>query len=233
MGAPLNVIKGRAEILKQRPNLPQERRDRNLDIINAQADGIARIVRQLLTLARPFNLRREVIDPARLIAEVRELMEPEAAKAGICIEVVADEQVRIEVDRDLLHQVLLNVCLNGLQAMEKGGRLRIELLNEEVRRNDGLFVALRISDTGPGISADNLNHIFDPFFTTKDVGQGSGLGLAVSHRIVEEHDGWIEVGNQQTGGAVFTVYLTKAGIDQESSEESFVSSMEDALKQCK
>jgi two-component system NtrC family sensor kinase len=228
MGAPLNVIKGRAEILKQRPDLPQERRDRNLDIINAQADGIARIVRQLLTLARPFNLRREVIDPARLIAEVRELIEPEAAKTEIRIEVAADEQTRVDGDRDLLHQVLLNICLNGLQAMEKGGRLRIELLDKEAIRNDCRFVALRISDTGLGISADNLNHIFDPFFTTKDVGQGAGLGLAVSHRIVEEHGGWIEVGNQRTGGAVFTVYLLKAGIDEESSEESFVSSIEDA-----
>jgi signal transduction histidine kinase len=108
--------------------------------------------------------------------------------------------------------------------MEKGGRLRLELLDEEAIKNDCRFVALRISDTGPGISADNLNHIFDPFFTTKDVGQGSGLGLAVSHRIVEEHDGWIEVGNQPTGGAVFTVYLPKAGIDEESSEEPFMSS---------
>jgi two-component system, NtrC family, sensor kinase len=216
MGAPLNVIKGRVEILQQRPDLPQERRDRNLDIINAQADGIARIVRQLLTLARPFNLRREVVDPAQLISEVRELIEPEVAKAGHQIEVATGEQTRIDGNRDMLHQVLLNICLNGLQAMERGGRLRIELLNEEAIRNDCRFVAIRISDTGPGISADDLNHIFDPFFTTKDVGQGSGLGLAVSHRIVEEHDGWIDVANQPRGGAVFTVYLPKAGIDEES-----------------
>jgi two-component system, NtrC family, sensor kinase len=221
MGAPLNVIKGRVEILQQRPGLPQEKRDRNLDIINAQADGIARIVRQLLTLARPFNQRREVIDLAQLISGVRELIEPEAAKAEIRIEVASDEQgALIDGDWDLLHQVLLNICLNGLQAMEEGGKLRIELLNEESIRNDCRFVALRISDTGPGISPANLNHIFDPFFTTKDVGQGSGLGLAVSHRIIEEHSGWIEVANQQTGGAVFTVYLPKAGIDKISSESS-------------
>jgi two-component system, NtrC family, sensor kinase len=219
MGAPLNVIKGRVEIMQQRPDLPQERRDRNLDIINAQADGIARIVRQLLTLARPFNLRREVLGPAQLISEVRELIEPEATKAGLRIEVAADEHERIEGDRDLLHQVLLNICLNGLQAMETGGRLRIELLNGDTIRNDRYFAALRISDTGPGISSANLNHIFDPFFTTKDVGQGSGLGLAVSHRIVEEHDGWIEVENQQTGGAVFTVYVPKAGVFAEERRE--------------
>ncbi|MBO0797513.1 MAG: histidine kinase, partial [Blastocatellia bacterium] len=225
MGAPLNVIKGRVEILQQRPDLPRERHDRNLEIINAQADGIARIVRQLLTLARPFKLKRVAMEPAQLISDVRELLEPEAAKRGVQIEVAVDERLRIEGDRDLLHQVFLNICLNGLQAMEKGGRLRIEAPPEEALkevRNDGHFAALRISDTGTGISPDNLNSIFDPFFTTKDVGQGSGLGLAVTNRIVEEHGGWIEVGNRETGGAVFTVYLPKA----ESGDDSKYSSGE-------
>ncbi|MCI0659998.1 MAG: ATP-binding protein [Acidobacteria bacterium] len=209
MGAPLNVIRGRAEMLQQRPDMPEEKRDRNLNIINAQADGIARIVRQLLTLARPFNLRRGAVEATQLISEMRELIEPEAAKAGVRIEVVTDEQSWIDGDRDLLHQVLLNICLNGLQAMEQGGNLRIEILRNSIIRNDRHFVALRITDTGPGITPDNINNIFDPFFTTKDVGQGSGLGLAVSHRIVEEHNGWIEVENHQMGGAVFTVYLPK------------------------
>ncbi len=221
MGAPLNVIKGRVEILQQRPDMPEEKQDRNLNIINAQADGIARIVRQLLTLARPFKLRRVGVDAAQLISEMRELIEPEATKAGVRIEVAANEQVWIDGDRDLLHQVLLNICLNGLQAMEKGGSLLIEILHEVKIRNDRQFVALRITDTGAGISPDNMNNIFDPFFTTKDVGQGSGLGLAVSHRIVEEHNGWIEVENRQAGGAVFTVYLPKAGIGKDPSTEQF------------
>jgi two-component system, NtrC family, sensor kinase len=225
MGAPLNVIKGRVEILQQRPALPQERRDRNLEIINAQADGIARIVRQLLTLARPFNLRREAIAASLLVAEVRELIEPEAAKRGVNIDVAVAEELRIEGDRDLLHQVLLNICLNGLQAMENDGRLRIELLEEEAGKNDDSFLALQISDTGAGISPDNLNHIFDPFFTTKDVGQGSGLGLAVSNRIVEEHGGWIEVANRHTGGAVFTIYLPKAVVGENSDDVSLVHSI--------
>jgi len=211
MGAPLNVIRGRAEMLQQRPDMPEEKRDRNLNIINAQADGIARIVRQLLTLARPFNLKREDVEGMQLISEMLELIEPEAAKAGVRIEVLADEEAWIDGDRDLLHQVLLNICLNGLQAMEKGGNLRIEILGEPTIRGDHRFVALRIRDSGPGIAPDNINNIFDPFFTTKDVGQGSGLGLAVSHRIVEEHNGWIEVENQPGSGAVFTVYLPKTG----------------------
>lgn len=215
MGAPLNVIKGRAEMLQQRPDMPVEKRDRILNIINSQADGIARIVRQLLTLARPFTLKREVVDALQLVSEISDLIEPEATKAGVRLEVTADEQTGIDGDRNLLHQVLLNICLNGIQAIEMDGKLQIEILRGEKIRNDRHFVALRVSDTGPGISLENLNNIFDPFFTTKDVGQGSGLGLAVSHRIVEEHSGWIEVENRQTGGAVFTIYLPKAEIGNE------------------
>jgi signal transduction histidine kinase len=217
MGAPLNVIKGRVELLQQRPDMSPERRVRNQDIINEQVDGIARIVRQLLTLARPFNLRWENVDPQRLITDVCELIEPDAAKAGIILEVVVNHQTGIDGDWDLLRQMMLNICLNGMQAVGKNGRLRIELLKGETVRNNRHFVALKISDNGPGISSENLNHIFDPFFTTKDVGQGTGLGLAVSHRIVEEHGGWIMVENQRTGGAAFTVYLPKA--TGEGSEE--------------
>jgi signal transduction histidine kinase len=71
-------------------------------------------------------------------------------------------------------------------------------------------VGLRISDTGQGIAPENLAHIFDPFFTTKEVGKGAGLGLSVARRIVEEHDGWIEVSNRGEGGAAFTVWLPEA-----------------------
>jgi signal transduction histidine kinase len=218
MGAPLNVIKGRVELLRQRPDMSHERRIRNQDIINEQVDGIARIVRQLLTLARPFNLRRENVDPKRLITDVCELIEPDAAKAGIVLEVAVNQETGIDGDWDLLRQMMLNICLNGIQAIGKNGRLRIELLQEEAIRNERHFVALKISDNGPGILSENLNHIFDPFFTTKEVGQGTGLGLAVSRRIIEEHGGWIIVENERAGGAAFTVYLPKATPE---SEEQF------------
>jgi signal transduction histidine kinase len=69
---------------------------------------------------------------------------------------------------------------------------------------------VQVSDTGEGIAPEHLPHIFEPFFTTKDVGSGTGLGLTVSHRIVEEHGGWIEVANNECGGATFTVYLRQA-----------------------
>jgi two-component system, NtrC family, sensor kinase len=120
MRAPLNVIKGRVAMLLERPDTPIERRLRNLDIINAQADAIANIVRQLLTLARPFNLRPEVIEPERLIAGVVELIEADAAKSGVEIEVSQENQNRVDGDRALLHQALMNICINALHAMGQG-----------------------------------------------------------------------------------------------------------------
>jgi two-component system, NtrC family, sensor kinase len=211
MGAPLNVIKGRVEMLRECPVELAEKRARNLDIIGAQADLIADIVRQLLTLARPFNLRREAVEPARLIATVVELLETDAAKSGVMVESVRTGHRTdiIEVDVALLRQSLMNICINALHAMAEGGRLMIEVAPEERRRNGMAFVGLRVSDTGSGISPENLAHVFDPFFTTKEVGRGVGLGLSVARRIVEEHDGWIEAANRVGGGAAFTVWLPR------------------------
>jgi signal transduction histidine kinase len=212
MGAPLNVIKGRVEMLRERSDAPVENRARNLDIIGAQADAITDIVRQLLTLARPFNLRREAIEPARLIAAVVELIEADAAKSGVRIEISRNNHHRhyfVDGDWNLLRQVLMNICINALHSMAQGGRLLIEVALEEQYRIDRAYVGLSVSDTGSGIAPENLAHIFDPFFTTKEVGQGTGLGLSVARRIVEEHCGWIEVANREEGGATFTIWLPK------------------------
>jgi signal transduction histidine kinase len=212
MGAPLNVIKGRAELLREGPDAPIERRLRNIDIITSQADVIADIVRQLLTLARPFNLRGEAIELSRLIDNAVELVEADAAKSGVCVNVSRNSHHQpnfVEGDQALLLQALMNICINALHAMTQGGSLEIEVAPEEQRRNGRAFAGLRVSDTGSGIVPEHLAHIFDPFFTTKEVGKGTGLGLSVTRRIVEEHDGWIEVANRAEGGAVFTIWLPK------------------------
>jgi signal transduction histidine kinase len=228
MGAPLNVIKGRVEMLRERPDAPVENRARNLDIIGAQADAIADIVRQLLTLARPFNLRREAIEPARLIASVVELIEADAVKSGVMIEAPLNRRHSdfVEGDQSLLRQSLMNICINALHSMVQGGRLLIEVAPEERRRNGGTFVGLRVSDTGSGIPPENLAHIFDPFFTTKEVGKGTGLGLSVARRIVEEHDGWIEADNLEEGGSAFTVWLPKIETNRSDQRNTEVESEE-------
>ncbi|HKQ76302.1 MAG TPA: ATP-binding protein [Blastocatellia bacterium] len=207
MGAPLQVIDGRAKQLLHHADASTETRQRNLTIIRNQAERIARIIRQLLNLSRPHKIRFRNIELAPLVEETVELIETQAEGAGVKIEIRRDSEAMIEADPELIQQVLLNICRNGIQAMPQGGRLRIECLKDAAEKNGRTFSALRISDTGVGIAPESLPNIFDPFFTTKEVGQGTGLGLPISIRIVEDHDGWIEAENGPGGGAVFTVYL--------------------------
>lgn len=210
MGAPLNVIKGRVDMLRKRKDATAERRDHWLEIIDTQSDAIARIVYQLLTLARPFHLQQEAVEVTKLVQGVVDLIQPEAIASQTRIVLTMSDHQTIAGDRNLLHQVLLNLCLNALHAMPNGGNLQIGALPQEQQKEGRTFMALRIADTGLGIAPEHLPHIFDPFFTTKEIGQGTGLGLAVSHRIVEEHGGWIEAENRPEGGASFTVWLPRA-----------------------
>jgi two-component system, NtrC family, sensor kinase len=206
MGAPLQVIDGRAKQLLHHVDAPTETRQRNLIIIRNQAERIARIVRQLLNLSRPHKIHLRTIELTPLVEETAELIETQAETACVSIDIRCDDAI-IEADPELVQQVLLNVFRNAIQAMPHGGRLRVECLKDAAVKDGRGFTALRVSDTGIGIEPQHFPKLFDPFFTTKEVGQGTGLGLPISIRIVEEHDGWIEAANGADGGAVFTIYL--------------------------
>lgn len=212
MGAPLQVIDGRAKQLQQNPEAPIETRQRNLTIIRNQADRITRIVRQLLNLSRPFTLHAQAFSLEQLMRDTAELLESQAEKARVEIEVrpAPPGACRVMADPELIHQVVMNVCQNAIQAMPDGGRLTLECFPYQAEQDRKRFAAVRILDTGSGIAPEHITQIFDPFFTTKEVGSGTGLGLAVSRRIVEEHQGWMEAANREAGGAVFTIYLPEA-----------------------
>ena len=122
---------------------------------------------------------------------------------------------RVNADRGMLHQVLLNLCLNARDAMPEGGILLIRTSDEYVEsRSDlsevaetGHYVCLHVTDTGCGIPSEHLERIFDPFFTTKDVGKGTGLGLATVYGIIKQHRGWIETTSTMGQGTTFRVFL--------------------------
>jgi signal transduction histidine kinase len=218
MGAPLQVIDGRAKQLLHHLDASTGTRQRNLTIIRNQAERIARIVRQLLNLSRPHKLHFRKIGLKALVEEAAELIETQAESAGVDIEVHCDDDAAIEADPELIQQVLLNIFRNGIQAMPQGGRLRVECLKDAAESGGRSFAAVRVSDTGAGIALESLPNIFDPFFTTKEVGHGTGLGLPISSRIVEEHDGWIEAANGVEHGAVFSVYLPQLGPAEKGAE---------------
>jgi two-component system, NtrC family, sensor kinase len=209
LGAPLNVIDARAEQLLERADAAPEKREKNLTIIRAQTERISKIVRQLLTLSRPYDFRRAPIDLSETLAAMLEQIAENARRQNVEINFSGAENLIVSADRDYLGQVFLNVAMNALQAMPDGGKLAATLGN--AHKNGTNFAFAKISDTGTGIAAENLERIFDPFYTTKDIGQGTGLGLAVAYRIVEEHDGFIEAANNENGGATFTVYLPTTG----------------------
>jgi signal transduction histidine kinase len=205
MGAPLQVIDGRAKQLMNHPETPAEPHQRNLTIIRNQSERIAKIVRNLLNLSRTYDLRRRPVNLPKLLNDTIELIQPNADRDGIKVEKQYNGLRQITADPSLLQQVFLNIFTNAIQAMPQGGRIQVE--GSETKRDEHAFATIRIADTGVGIPPEHLPNIFDPFFTTKEVGHGTGLGLAVSTRIVEEHGGWIEASNNDNGGATFTVFL--------------------------
>jgi signal transduction histidine kinase len=207
LGAPLNVIDARAEQILSKQNLSPEKRDRNLQIIRSNAERIANLVRQLLTLSRPYHLRCVNLSLADSLRSAIEQVEQHAKSANVKIYLETDANFTVTADRDYLHQVWLNILTNAIQAMPKGGDVKIECSQQN--RNGQDFVKVKITDTGEGIATEHLDKIFDPFYTTKDIGQGTGLGLAVTRRIIEEHGGTIEAENNENSGASFTIYLKK------------------------
>ena len=205
LGAPLNVIDARAEQILDKPDASPEKLERNLQIIRTNAARITRIVRQLLNLSRPYNLCFASVPLGDLLKSALEPFENAAEGGQIEFDWTAENcDSVVSADRDFMTQVLTNIFQNAVQAMNGAGVLRVAC---ETAETD--FVAVKISDTGGGIAPEHLNKIFDPFFTTKDIGQGTGLGLAVSRHIVEEHGGRIEAANNAGGGATFTIFLPK------------------------
>ncbi len=207
VGAPLQVIDGRAKQLLERQEASLEARQRNLTIIRSQTERITRIIRQMLNLSRPYRLQRQPTSLRELILEVTEAVELSAARHRVQLVTHCTAEHFVAIDSGLILQALLNICQNAIQAMPGGGQLTLECPPSSFNQDGTPVMVIRISDTGPGIPLEHLEHIFDPFYTTKEIGHGTGLGLAVSSRIVEEHGGQIEVANTPTGGAVFTVSL--------------------------
>jgi two-component system NtrC family sensor kinase len=196
---PLMVILGYADLL--RDGIDEAEVPLTAGKIHSQAERCAKIIRSLLSFSRK---QRTVLRPTDLGDVIAATVESTQPVRGQGIELVLDLPPEFPItaaDPSALQQVLVNIITNACQAMGGKGVLT---LSAEV---DDQTITLRISDTGPGIPDDVLARIFDPFFTTKGVGQGTGLGLSVSHGIISDHGGTIAAENRPDGGAVFTIRL--------------------------
>ncbi len=187
---------------------------KNAGIIGDEVARITKIIRQVLDFSRPRGPTVTRVHLGAVVAEALEFLRETIHRQGIEVDVqTMPAPPEVPGDPDQIQQVCLNLIMNAIHAMPAGGKLRVAT-ERMVRRKGGLdlappaeYAALIVADSGPGIPAADREKIFEPFFTTKDEGQGTGLGLAVSHGIVKDHDGWIEVDSPAAGGAEFRVYL--------------------------
>ncbi len=169
----------------------------------------------------PSNGKTQV-DVAEVVRQVVRLLHRETEQAGVTIHLHASSDVpAIPAVRDQIHQVVLNLALNAIQASQSGGSISIAV-DPDGPMTAPTGVRIRFQDGGVGITEENLEKIFDPFFTTKDPDKGTGLGLMISHQIIADHGGSIEVESTPGDGATFYVRLPSAApaIGEESGEKT-------------
>ena len=199
---PLHALKGTAEILRDAvPEAAPERRMLELHI--AEIDRLGVTADRFLSFARPIPADRKILDPMALVDRVATLVSTQARKDGVetVIEPPPKGGVpRITGDPDLLTQLLLNVALNGVQAMAPSGGGHLTFAVGTSRQGEREIVTVRVANDGPPIPEGELERVFDPFFTTKD--EGTGLGLSICSRIADQHDGALTVRNLPGGRGV-------------------------------
>ena len=200
---PLNNISTSVQILlEELGDTDLEYKKELLTQTEGQIERARDIVRALLEFSRKRSFSLQRIYFQELVGNTLKLIKGEVpANVRLTVDVPVD--LLADMDPRRIEQVLINFILNGIQAMPDGGILSIRAWRESNESG----VCFEVSDTGKGIPPQNLAKLFDPFFTTKDVGKGSGLGLSVSHGIIEQHGGRIEVKSQVAKGTTFSVFL--------------------------
>lgn len=204
IGTPLGVISGNAEVLLL-DLADGKARAEDLEVILREAERIGGLVRDLLEFARPEAPEMEDLRLGLVLERVERLVHHSARKQNTTLELAVDDDLPpVLGDANQLEQVTLNLVMNALQALASGGG-RIEIGARAGRHGGSDGICLTVVDDGPGIEPDALGRIFHPFFTTKQ--NGTGLGLAVCQRIVEEHHGHLTARNGEERGAAFEVWL--------------------------
>ncbi|OLD38037.1 MAG: hypothetical protein AUI57_08730 [Candidatus Rokubacteria bacterium 13_1_40CM_2_68_8] len=210
---PLGAIRGAVQLLKRELG-PDSRLGEYTDVLLTEVDRVNRIIEMLLDLARPVQLRPVPLNLHQLLERVTMLTEEGARERGVALIRRYDPSLPpILGDEDRLLQVFHNLVRNALDAMGSGGRLTLTTrvsLNPLFGKMDlgagqRSMVEAQVADEGAGIPANVRARIFDPFFTTKD--RGLGLGLAICHRILEEHRGAIQVESAEGRGTTVTCFL--------------------------
>jgi len=205
---PLTGVLTFTHMLLRRKELDDDVRA-DLQTIAKETERVRTIVKGLLDFSRQTILEPEPTDINKLVRSAVALVDNQALVKGLSLEFIPTEGLPVRtVDRNQLQSVLLNMIINAIDATEPGGTIRVTTgfsISKGDTEQDGIEIS--IIDTGCGISKENLTRLFDPFFTTKDVGEGTGLGLAVSYGIIQRHGGTIRVQSEVNKGSTFTIWL--------------------------
>jgi signal transduction histidine kinase len=210
---PINAIVLHLQLLQTKLHQIDPDTRRHMDIIGNEIQRLDRVVQILVDFTRPRDLHLEETDMRRLLEDVVLLAAPDAAQHGVTVSCdLPSEPLTVKVDADLVKQAILNVVLNGVQAMPEGGALTVS-----ARRENGTVVT-EIGDQGGGISHDVQDKIFELYFTTKK--GGSGIGLAQTYQILQWHYGSVDFESTEAEGTTFRLRLPLAEIRSQSVEEA-------------
>jgi PAS domain S-box-containing protein len=217
---PINAIVIHLEILRERIIQLDPETRRHMDIINSEIRRLDRVVNTLVDFSRPVELKLTALDLRDLAAEVVALAAPETSSHQVeIVQELGQQALPVRVDTDLMKQAILNVVLNGVQAMLDGGTLTLR----------GFATAqaavLEVHDTGPGISNEIRDKIFNLYFTTKK--SGSGIGLALTFRAMQLHNGALDLDSEARQGTTFRFMLPLA--DRETPAERVPEAMDETM----
>lgn len=198
---PLNAMMIHLELLKEKLHAPPEEVQHSLEVIRSEIRRLDRVVQGFLRFIRPEELSLRLLDLNTLLKDVVALVETEWQKEGIRFDFHFDPTLPlVAADEELLRQAFLNILLNACQAMPTGGT--VSILTE---REEWEFVKVSIADSGVGIPPEDIDKIFQLYYTTKS--GGSGIGLSLVYRVVQMHDGLIEVSSEVGRGTTMIVRL--------------------------
>jgi PAS domain S-box-containing protein len=222
----LTVIQGHASLLAS--SKLGELEEKSASQIVQAAGRAAALTRQLLTFSRRQIIQPKRLDMNKIVGNMTNMLgrllgEDIALQLNYC-----QAPPIVEADAGMMEQILLNLAVNARDAMPKGGQLAIRITVNDVDEKylslhpdarKGNFICINVTDTGTGISPENLPRIFEPFFTTKEIGKGTGLGLATVYGIVKQHQGWIELESHVGRGTTFRIFLPRVNAEQAGNEK--------------
>ena len=201
---PLTLIGGFARRIRK--NIPKKSKDNeHLNIIIDEVKRLENILKNVLTYSRNVALQLDQHDLNKIILDSLNTYQDRLSDTAIQIQKRLDDIPSVMIDKEQIIEVLNNILSNAMDSMSEGGTLTVSTNKELAHEED--YIVMEISDTGEGMSEEELKMIFEPFYSTKIIGHGTGLGLPISKKIMEDHSGFIAVNSKKGVGSAFKLFF--------------------------